>query len=174
MQNQAKDKALALLGSLGIAYECIDHPPVTTMEECEAMEKAFGTVMCKNLFLQNRQGTAFFLLLVPADKPFRTASASRAMGQSRLSFAKPEAMKRLLGVEPGAVTPLGLVHDKGREVALFVDVDIQKQQRLVVHPLVNTASVCLDTSALFGAFLRHTGHTPTYLTLEDKVEEDTQ
>ena len=33
--------------------------------------------ICKNLFLCNRQKTAFYLLVMPGDKPFKTKELSK-------------------------------------------------------------------------------------------------
>ena len=56
------------LDKLGIEYKRVDHEPATTMEACEEVDKALGSLMCKNLFLCNRQKTRFYLLLMPGDK----------------------------------------------------------------------------------------------------------
>lgn len=42
-----------------------------TMEDCTEVDQALGVYMCKNLFLCNRQKTAFYLLLIPGEKKFR-------------------------------------------------------------------------------------------------------
>jgi len=78
------------LDRLQIAYERVDHAPAETMEDCLAVDAALGTKMCKNLFLCNRQGTVFYLLLMPGDKPFRTKELSAQIGSARLSFASAE------------------------------------------------------------------------------------
>ena len=69
-------KAYDLLDSLGIEYERADHEPAMTMEACLEIDEALGAKTCKNLFLANRQNTAFYLLLIPADKPFKTKDIS--------------------------------------------------------------------------------------------------
>lgn len=61
-----------LLDRLGIAYQRTDHEPTATMEVCKEIDEVLGLMICKNLFLCNRQKTKFYLLLMPGDKPFRT------------------------------------------------------------------------------------------------------
>ena len=77
------------LDSLGIEYWRTDHAdmPAMTMEDCNKIDAVLGVLICKNLFLCNRQGTAHYLLLMPGDKPFRTKDLSAQLGCSRLSFA---------------------------------------------------------------------------------------
>ena len=52
-----------LLDQLGISYERIDHAPAMTMEDCQEIDEALQATVCKNLFLCNRQETAFYLLI---------------------------------------------------------------------------------------------------------------
>ena len=61
-----------LLDRLGIEYNRIDHAPAMTMEVCQEIDKTLQAVICKNLFLCNRQETAFYLLMIPDTKVFHT------------------------------------------------------------------------------------------------------
>ena len=163
---EAKEMAIYdLLDSLGIAYTRVDHDPAATMEDCLAIESVLGTAICKNLFLTNRQHTAYYLLLMPGDKPFRTKDLSAQIGSARLSFADAEEMERLLGTLPGSATVLGLSHDKEREVALLIDRDILTADAIGVHPLVNTASLGIAVSDILKKFLPAVGHTYETVTL---------
>lgn len=60
------------LDKLNIEYERIDHEAAMTMEECADVDEALGAMICKNLFLCNRQETTFYLLMIPGDKKFKT------------------------------------------------------------------------------------------------------
>lgn len=57
-----------LLDRLGVAYERVDHAPAMTMEVCQEIDQTLQAVICKNLFLCNRQETAFYLLMIPDTK----------------------------------------------------------------------------------------------------------
>ncbi|MFR7768084.1 MAG: YbaK/EbsC family protein [Oscillospiraceae bacterium] len=81
-----------LLDRLGLSYDRVDHDTADTIEACAAVEQVLGAGICKNLFLTNRQQTAFYLLLMPGHKPFRTKDLSHQIGSARLSFASPEHM----------------------------------------------------------------------------------
>ena len=85
-----------LLDRLGLSYDRVDHDAADTIEACAAVEQVLGAGICKNLFLCNRQQTAFYLLTMPGDKPFRTKDLSAQIGSSRLSFAPPEKMEETL------------------------------------------------------------------------------
>ena len=91
--------------------------------------------------------------------------------QGKLSFASPERMERCLGLLPGSVSPLGLIHDmnlarihddgtlsptegvaikelfpNGHRVKLFLDKDLQNAERISFHPCDNTASAVLSNA----------------------------
>ena len=154
-----------LLDSLNIEYERCDHAPAVTMEDCEAVDIAMGVRMCKNLFLCNRQKTDFYLLLIPADKPFKTKELSAQLGVSRLSFASAEDMERLLDIKPGAVSVLGLMNDKACEVRLLVDEDLLPCEYFGAHPCVNTSSLKFKTTDLFEKILPAVNHDNTIVKL---------
>ena len=121
-------KSYDLLDSLGIEYERADHEAAMTMEACEEVDKALGVKICKNLFLTNRQQTAFYLLLIPGDKPFKTKDISAQIGSSRLSFGSHELMQELLDITPGSLTVLGLMNDLDRDETLLIDEDVTGEE----------------------------------------------
>ncbi len=148
------------LDNLGIDYKRVDHDPATTMEACEEVDKALGTLMCKNLFLCNRQKTRFYLLLMPGDKKFKTKELSSQINSARLSFAEAEDMLKYLDIEPGAVSVMGLMNDKNHEVQLLVDEDLKTAEFFGCHPCVCTSSLKIRTVDIFDKFLPAVGHEP--------------
>ncbi len=168
---EQRRKALLALDACGLHGTVYEHPAVWTMEDCLAIPGIDWTAveMPKNLFLCNRQQTAFFLMLTPHDAPFRTAAASRALGVSRLSFAPDALLPSLLGLEAGAVSPLGLHHDSGRRVQLVVDDRLLPYARLAFHPCDNRATVVLDAADFFNVFLPYTGHLPVWVDVKGDI-----
>jgi len=158
-------KVYDTLDSLGIEYISADHEAAFTMEACREVDEAFGTALCKNLFLCNRQKTRYYLLLMPDDKPFKTKELSAQINSARLSFAGEEDMVRLLGLKPGSVSVMGLLFDTGHEVTLLVDNDLKDAEYLGCHPCVNTSSLKVKTADILGRFTQFTGHDVTYVTL---------
>ena len=157
------------LDALGISYERVDHAPAETMELCAEIDDTLGAPICKNLFLCNRQGTAFYLLMMPGDKPFKTKELSAQIGASRLSFAGADAMLEYLDIRPGAVSVLGLMNDRTLAVRLLIDEDVLAGEYVGCHPCVNTSSLSLKTKDLLEKFLPSTGHTPTVVRLIGEV-----
>ena len=159
------------LDELNVDFERTDHPdrPATTMEVCADVDSVLGVRICKNLFLCNRQKTAFYLLIMPGDKPFKTKELSGQMGISRLSFADADAMERYLDVQPGSVSVLGLMNDKDRSVTLVIDEDVLREASFGCHPGRNTSSIKFKTSDLTDKILPALGISPVIVHLEGNV-----
>lgn len=139
-----KENVLRQLGTLGIPYVCYDHPAAYTMQDC--YELPFVTpelLFCKNLLLCNRQQTSFYLLVISPERTFRTAEVSHELGVSRLSFAPEDALPRLLGLEKGAVSPLGLWFDREKQVKLILERGLRRTEKSPSTPAIIAPRWCL-------------------------------
>ncbi|MBQ6885208.1 MAG: prolyl-tRNA synthetase associated domain-containing protein [Clostridia bacterium] len=154
-------KCYDFLDNLGVEYYHVDHRdmPADTMEACVAVDKALDCKICKNLFLCNRQKTVFYLLMMPADKPFKTKDLTAQINSARLSFAEASAMLKYLNITPGAVSVLGLMNDSECNVRLLVDKDILTDEYIGCHPCVNTTSMKIKTDDIFDKIISATNHT---------------
>ena len=146
------------LDNLGIKYMRTDHGPADNMEACNEIDAVLGVLICKNLFLCNRQKTSFYLLMMPGDKKFKTKELSAQINSARLSFADPEDMLKYLDIEPGAVSIMGLMNDKDHAVQLLIDEDVLADEYLGCHPCVCTSSLKMKTADVIKKFLPATGH----------------
>ena len=158
-------KVYNLLDSLGIEYERTDHEEANTMEACNAIDKILDVIICKNLFLCNRQETQFYLLMMPGDKPFKTKDLSKQIGSARLSFGKEEFMEEYLDIKPGAVSIMGLMNDTEHHVQLLMDKPVADSEYLGCHPCVSTSSLKLKTRDILDKFLPAVGHEPVVVDL---------
>ena len=157
-----------LLDRLGIAYERTDHAAADTMEDCYAIDRVLETVICKNLFLCNRQRTQYYLLMMPGTKPFHTKDLSRQIGSARLSFGDPESMEALLHIAPGSVSIMGLMNDTENRVQLLIDRPVLEAPTLGCHPCVNTSSLRLRTRDVTDIFLPAVHHRPIVVELPEE------
>ena len=153
------------LDSLGVTYQRIDHEPAMTMEVCADIDEALEATICKNLLLCNRQCTAFYLLMIPGSKHFKTTELSHQIGSSRLSFAAPEYMEAFLDITPGSLSILGLMNDKEKKVQLLIDEDVLKGEFVGMHPCINTSSLRLTTDDLVNKVIPAMGHEPRVVKL---------
>ena len=147
------------LDSLGIRYQRTDHGRADNMEACNEIDSILGVIICKNLFLCNRQKTDFYLLMMPGDKKFKTKELSSQIHSARLSFAEPEDMLRYLDIEPGAVSIMGLMNDRDCAVRLLIDEDVLKGEYIGCHPCVCTSSLKIRTKDIMEVFLPSTRHS---------------
>ena len=153
------------LDFLDIEYETAEHESAANMAICKQIEKTLKAPICKNLFLCNRQKTAFYLLLMPGSKPFKTKELSAQIQSSRLSFANEADMEKYLKTSPGSASVLGLMNDKENAVTLIVDRDVLKEEYIGCHPCVNTSTVKLRTEDVFTKILKAVNHKYTVVTL---------
>ena len=159
------------LDRLGISYQRIDHEAAMTMEACAAVDAALKATICKNLLLCNRQCTAFYLLMLPGNKVFKTKELSKQIGSSRLSFADSSYMEQYLDTTPGSVSVLGLMNDKEHHVELLMDEDILKGEYIGMHPCINTSSLRILTKDLMEIIIPAMGHAPRMVTLDCEETE---
>ena len=157
-----------LLDKLEIEYIRTDHEQANTMEACNEIDRILDVLICKNLFLCNRQKTNYYLLMMPGDKPFKTKELSSQIHSARLSFASAEDMEKYLDILPGAVSVMGLMNDHDNMVQLLVDEDVLKGEYLGCHPCVSTSSLKLKTADVFTKFLEEVHHKA--ITVELKGE----
>jgi len=154
------------LDSLGIEYVRTDHEPADNMEACNKIDAVLGVIICKNLFLCNRQKTKFYLLMMPGDKKFKTKELSKQINSARLSFADPEAMLAYLDIEPGAVSIMGLMNDVDNHVQLVIDKDVYEEEMFGCHPCINTSSLKMKASDVWEKFLPAVHHEPIFVDLQ--------
>jgi len=153
---------LAILERQGITYQRHDHPPVFTCEEARRVTPDLPGAETKNLFLRDGKGKRHFLLGTLADKKVSLKELSSTLGISGLGLASPERLKVHLGLEPGAVTLLGVLNDKDGRVELLIDEELWRADTIQCHPLVNTSTLVLQRTDLEKLFI-YSGHIPHIL-----------
>ena len=164
-RDPVEDGCYDLLDRLEIPYWRADHDPAAAVEACVAVAGVVGVPACKNLFLCTRNKSQYFLVMLPGDKPFRTADFSRILGTSRLSFGSPEDMLAMIGVVPGSVSILGLQYDKALRVRLCIDREITLQKYMRCHPCRNTSTLRIATTDVLDRLLPYLRHKPTIIEL---------
>ena len=156
IENNKIQEVLDFLDRHDISYKLHPHPPLPTIERALEYWKDIDSVHCKNLFFRNHKGNRHYLVVFECHKELAIHSLEQMLKQGKLSFASAERMERCLGLLPGSVSPLGLIHDpyteeltkehfpNGHRVKLFLDSDLKKAERVSFHPCDNTGSVVLS------------------------------
>ncbi len=153
------DDLFAFLDRLGVAHRTVTHPPLFTVEESQTLRGQIPGGHTKNLFLKDKKGL-LFLVVALEDAVIDLKSLHRRLGASgRFSFGAAELMRETLGVEPGSVTPFGLINDTGQRVSVILDDGMMQHTHLNYHPLVNTMTTTIARADLL-RFIEATGHRP--------------
>lgn len=160
----------ACLDKLGIATQTVEHPPLFTVEESQALRGEIAGGHTKNLLLKDKKDRVF-LVVAEEDAEIDMKSLHKLIGSARLSFGRPELLGELFGVVPGAVTPFGAINDTAGRVTVILDKELMRHERLNFHPLENTATTTIGRDDLV-TFLRHTGHEPQVLAVTSVAPAD--
>ncbi len=145
IESEREQKLLDRLESLGITYTRIEHPAVYTVEQARSYWSDLAGSHCKNLFLRNKKGNRHYLVILEDSKSADLKALIRLLGEDRLSFASPQRIERLLGLE----------------VRVIIDQDLKGSTMIYFHPNVNTATVGLSF-ADFERFLQDCGQDVRY------------
>jgi Ala-tRNA(Pro) deacylase len=156
----------AFLDRLDIGHTTVNHPPLFTVEESQALRGKIPGGHTKNLFLRDKKGT-YFLVVALEDAAIDLKGLHRVLGASgRFSFGSAEAMRAMLGIEPGSVTPFAALNDTDLQVTVVLDAAMLRHPVLNFHPLINTMTTGLARDDLL-KFLRATGHDPRIEAVSD-------
>ena len=177
IENKKIQEVLDFLDLHSISYELHTHPPLPTIELALEYWKDIDSTHCKNLFFRNHKGNRHYLVVFECHKELAIHSLEHMLKQGKLSFASAERMERCLGLLPGSVSPLGLIHDprteeltkehfpNGHRVKLFLDSYLKTAERVSFHPCDNTGSVVLS-NADFMRFLEIWGGEYEWIDVE--------
>lgn len=154
---------LARLATAGIEARTAWHAPVFTVAESQVLRGTLPGGHSKNLFLKPKAGP-FLLAVLEEGRQVSVNALGRAAGVGRVSFGSAADLLAQLGVEPGSVTPFGLVNAAPGAVRAVFDAALMAEAWVHFHPLTNTASTAIRPADLL-RFLRDLGHAPAVLDL---------
>lgn len=153
--------------SLGISAKTHEHAPVFTVEEAKRVHDGIAGGHCKNLFCKDEKG-ALWLIVALEDSVINLKAAPAKIGSKRLTFGKPDLLMEILGVEPGSVTPFGLINDRDVRTNVILDERMMAEEKLNFHPLQNAATTTIAAADLI-SFIRSCGHDPRIVAVSDPL-----
>ncbi len=169
-----EETVLNFLREHDIPFTNYNHPEGKSIEEAKKWWKDDGSVHCKNLFFRNHKGNKHYLVCLHCDHDLdihdlehRLKASLVAQGLpscGKLSFASAERMMKYLGLEPGSVSPFGLINDTNHEVHLFLDENIKEVPLLSFHPNDCRGTVVIKRED-FERYLAIVGNTYEYISL---------
>lgn len=156
LKNMNKQEVYDFLKSRKTEFEVTEHAAVYNMAELAAIDIPYPEADAKNLFVRDDKKKNYYLITVKGDKRVNLKDFRAKNGTRPLTFASENDLMDILGLIPGAVTPLGILNDTDRRVSLFLDRSFLDKPGLVgVHPNDNTATVWLKTEDLISIVKDH-------------------
>ena len=101
------------------------------------------------LFLMNKKKTKFYLLIMDEDKRLDMSAFKDLVDDRQLKMASEEMLYEKLGLQPGVVSPFGLLNNK--------DKDIAEEERMSFHPNTNEKTIFIKSPDLY-SFLEKIDH----------------
>lgn len=155
-----------LLAKLSIKFDYHEHPPVATIDDAIIHWKDYNSGRCKNIFFRNHKGDRHYLVILEHLCHLNIHDLEKRLKQGKLTFASDQRLKKYLGMEPGSVSPFGLINDIDHHVHLFIDEKLTESDCLAFHPNVNTATLVISKSD-FLKFLEYTGNSYEFIKVYD-------
>jgi Ala-tRNA(Pro) deacylase len=153
-----------VLDQLEIRFEYHEHPPIATIEAAKIHWQDYHSGRCKNIFFRNHKGDRHYLVILEHLRQLNIHDLEKRLKQGKLTFASDSRLMKHLGVEPGSVSPFGLINDSDKNVHVFIDEKLKESERLAFHPNVNTATLVVSRTDLI-KFLEYTGNSYEFINL---------
>jgi len=166
----SRTRLLDRLTKIGVNSPVVAYPAHGSIEEGKALRGRMAGTFTKNLFLKDKKG-AHFLLAVHEDRQIDLKTLHRRLGASgQLSFAGPDRIANSLGVQPGALTPLGIINDPDGLVTVVVDSTLMDAEQINFHPLLATESIGMAPTQLID-FIRSCDRAPLILDFDSQLPD---
>ncbi len=159
-----RDVVFNFLNKCEIAFEWYEHAPAPTIEDARKVWRGDGSKHCKNIFLRNHKGNRHYLVVFDCEQNLAIRDLEQLLRQGKLSFASQQRMEKYLALQPGSVSPFGLINDHDNHVHLFLDETLQDYPSLSFHPNDSSATVVISQEA-FKKYLEIIGNSHEYLKL---------
>ena len=151
-----KQEIYEYLNQQHIWYEVTEHKAVYNMEDLSDVEIPYPQADAKNLFVRDNKKQNYYLITVRGNQRVDLKAFRKANGTRPLSFASEEDLTEKMGLQPGSVTPLGVLNDETCSVKVFVDAYFLENDALIgVHPNENTATIWMKTEDLLRIIRAH-------------------
>jgi len=134
---------LEFLKKLNIEFELLNHRAVYTIEQ--AMAELPGRTEIKNLFIQDDKGKRQYLVIMPGLKKLDLKQLAEELNEKKVRFCSPEKLMNMMGVNPGSVSIFCCLNPNSHHVEIILDEDLLKEKDLGFHPIINTATVFINT-----------------------------
>lgn len=142
-----KTELFQIFENLNIENKTYYHDPLFTVDQALKVASTIAGSQCKNLFLKDSKNNLYLVVALHNTK-IELKKLSKYLKAPELRFASAELLKNFLGVEPGSVTPFGLLYDREHKVIVLLDAQLFESAFIGFHPLENNATTVIKSNDL--------------------------
>lgn len=137
------------LKKLGIPYEIVEHPPAETTEEADSYIEGKEGVRTKTLFLCNKKGNTFYLVIMDDSKRLDMEKLAEILNESRIRFGSSEKLMAKMSLPPGVVSLFGLLNNADHDIKIYFDKEMLSEKFMTFHPNDNTKTIFIKTEDMY-------------------------
>lgn len=157
-------KVVDQLNELGIPFQIIEHEPVLTTEQADRFIEGIEGVRTKTMFLTNKKKRNFYLVIMDDVKRLDMDVFKDIVEEKQMKMASAETLNEKMMLQPGVVSPFGLLYNKDKDIHVYFDQAIVSEERMSFHPNTNEKTIFINTQDLF-TFLKAIGYEPHVIEL---------
>ena len=146
------DKVKEYLNTLGIEFKIVEHEPAYTTEEADKYIEGHDGVRTKTMFICNKKKINYYMIIRDDSKRLDINKFKEIVSEKQMKMASEEVLKEKLGIEPGMVSPFGLLNNDEKDVKIYMDKQIITEEIMTFHPNDNTKTLFITTKDLFKYF----------------------
>lgn len=146
------DKVKEYLNTLDIKFKIVEHEPAYTTEEADKYIEGHDGVRTKTMFICNKKKTNYYMIIMDDSKRLDMNKFKEIVSEKQMKMASEEALKEKLGINPGMVSPFGLLNNDEKDVKIYMDKEIIIEEIMTFHPNDNTKTLFINTKDLFKYF----------------------
>lgn len=136
------------LDTLSIQYKKYIHPPVYNCSQANLLMLDTEAVPTKNLFLKDRKGKRYFLIVLKEGKPVNLKLLAKQVAVNSLRFASEENLQTYLLTQAGSVSILDIVNDSAGVVELIIAQSVFNSESLQCNPQTNTETLDISLAEI--------------------------
>lgn len=143
------EKIQQILNELNIETSIVEHEPAVTTELADKFIEGLEGVRTKSMFITNKKKKNFYLVILDDSKRLDMSKFQEVVGDKQLRLVSEELLHEKMKLQPGVVSPFGLLFNTDHDIKFYFDKDIAEQSIQTFHPNTNTKTMFIKTTDLF-------------------------
>ena len=123
----------------------MEHEPALTTEQADSFIEGIEGVRTKTMFLTNKKKTEFYLLIMDDKKRLDMDKFKEIVASKQIKMASENNLFEKMMLPPGIVSPFGLLNNEDKDIKVYIDKEIEGEERMCFHPNTNEKTIFLKT-----------------------------